>query len=86
MMYLRGPHAGGAILWPGARGKHPALVLPSDQVSRGQQGEGGAILAVSGDGQVEVSLGDVQDPGVGVVRVNHRIGVTLHSYYQAIKE
>ena len=77
-MYLRGPHAGGAILGPGARGKHPALVLPGDQVSGGEQGERGALLAVCGDGQVEVSLGDVEYARVRVVRVNHWIGVTVH--------
>ena len=76
-MYLRGPHTGGAVLWPGAW-EHPALLLPGDEVGRGEQRERGAVLAMSGDSQVVVSLGDVEDARVRVVRVNNRISVTLH--------
>ena len=39
-MYLRSPHAGGAVAGPGARGEDPAPPLPGDQVGGGEQGEG----------------------------------------------
>ena len=60
-MYLRRPHAGGAVAGSGARGEDPAPALPGDQVGGGEQGEGGAVLAVCGDPQVVVALGDVDD-------------------------
>ena len=78
MMYLWGPHVRGAVLWSGARGEHPALLLPGDEVRRGEQRERGSVLAMSGDSQVVVSLGDIEDARVRIVRVNNRISVTLH--------